>query len=136
MILKRGNGFLLPFLITDWSKSFSIIKRSIGSHEKHYHKENWTMLYLYKHYGLEIITRWLLKFQAVTIISPHIGNALLHFRYHLSLEKGVVLHFQEFKIRLVMDVLCQVWLKFAKFLKVENLFWLFCYYFHFKGQGP
>ena len=94
------------------------------------------MLYLYKHCGLEIITRRLLIFQAVIIISPHIGNALLHFRYHLSLEKGVVLHFQEFQIRLVMDVLYQVWLKLAKFLKVENLFWLFCYYFPFKGQGP
>ena len=57
-------------------------------------------------------------------------------RYHLPLEKGVVLHLIKLESPSPKNALCQVWLKLVqcfwrtRFLNLINVFSLFCYHLH------
>ena len=61
-------------------------------------------------------------------------HIILHFCYHLPLEKGAALHLNKFESPPPKDALCHVWLKLAqwfwgrRFLNIFNIILHFRYY--------
>ena len=63
-------------------------------------------------------------------------QCIFTIRYHLSLEKGVVLNLNKLDFPSPKDALCQVWLKLAQEDFQIHVFSLFPYYLPLEKGGP